>query len=50
MIRNPVQTPYRDWYIYEEPTKLRHFVISIPHRSYVSLNGYIWSFRVHEHA
>jgi len=25
-------------------------VISIPHRSYVSLNGYTWSFRVHENA
>ena len=24
--------------------------ISIPHRSYVSLNGYAWSFRVHGHA
>ena len=25
-------------------------VISIPHRLYVSLNGYTWSFRVHENA
>ena len=25
-------------------------VISIHHRSYVSLNGYAWRFRVHEHA
>ena len=25
-------------------------VISIPHRSYDSLNGYTWSFCVHEHA
>jgi len=47
MIRNPVPTSYRDWHGYEEEKNRPSDVISISHRSYVSLNGY--TFRVHEH-
>ena len=54
MMRNPVPISYRNWHGYEEeedeeeeegPTEF-----SIPHRSYVSLNSYTGSFRVHRNS
>ena len=54
MMRNPVPISYRNWHGYEEeeeeeeeegPTEF-----SIPHRSYVSLNGYTSCFCVNEKA
>ena len=52
-MRNPVLTSYRDCHGYEGMKKKKNRpndVISIPRRSYVSLNGYILSFRARENA
>jgi len=55
MMRNPVPISYRDRHGYEEEEDAEeeeepNDIISISHRSWVSLNGYTWKFRVHENA
>ena len=53
MMRNPVPISYRDRHGYEEEEEEEeepNDIISISHRSWVSLNGYTWKFRVHENA
>ena len=53
MMRNPVPISYRDRHGYEEEEEEEeepNDIISISHRSWVSMNGYTWKFRVHENA